>query len=343
MKTVLVTGGSGFVLSNLVQHLLDSDRDCRVIALDMGAPDALTDAFFSQFQDRFHLVTGDVRDTAKLKAISDIHPISDIVHGATVTHNPAMERENPRHFIDVNLLGTLTVLDWARSLPDLQRFIYVSTGGVYGNPTRFSPKDIQPESGPFDPPELYAVSKYAAELVVRRYATLFGLDAVRVRLSGVFGPMERPTGARRPGSMSLIYKMTRCLIENRPMLVSPRSLGAGADFISAEESAKAFVLLLGARKLPFDVYNIAAGKLRTIADILAIFQNVSPDFRYELANGNQIDADFDPEQQLARNNAYDITRLNDLGWAQRSLKDQFAGYLAWVMADPDVRCPKIQG
>lgn len=337
MTGVLVTGGTGFVLSNLVRRLLDAWPEAEIAVLDLAAGNAMARRFFGEPGPRLHLVAGDVRDAALLRGIAERIAVTHVVHGATVTHDPETERRDPARYVGVNLDGTVAVLEWLRTQTGLVRLIHVSTGAVYGSPQPGTPADLQPEAGPFDPPELYAVSKYAAELVVRRYAELFGLPACRVRLSGVFGPMERPTGARR--SMSLPWHMMRALIDDRPLRVTHRSLQAGGDYISAEDVSQALLGLLTQAHLPYDLFNIAAGRWRPLSEIFATFARVAPAFRYEAVPAAEADIDFDPGNRLARYNAYAIARIGELGWRPRPLEEQFASYLAWVMAEPEARCP----
>jgi nucleoside-diphosphate-sugar epimerase len=338
MTGVLVTGGTGFVLSNLVRRLLDAWPEAEIAVLDLDAGNAMARRFFGEPGLRLHLVAGDVRDAALLRGIAERIAITHVVHGATVTHHPEIERHDPVRYIGVNLEGTVAVLEWLRTQTGLVRLIHISTGAVYGSPQPGTPFDLQSEAGPFDPPELYAVSKYAAELVVRRYAELFNLPACRVRLSDVFGPMERPTNARR--SMSLPWHMMRALIDDRPLRVTHRSLQAGGDYISAEDVSQALLRLLTQAHLPYDVFNIAAGQWVSLPEIFAAFVSVAPAFRYEVVSTGDADFDFDPGNRLARYNAYAIARISELGWRPRPLEEQFASYLAWVIGDPEARGPR---
>ena len=337
MTGILVTGGTGFVLSNLVRRLLERWPEAGIVVLDLAAEDALAAAFLGPPGRRLRLVAGDVRDPAALRAAAEGIEITHVVHGATVTHDAAAERRDPTRYLDVNLGGTVQLLEWLRGRGGAMRLLHVSTGGVYGNPQPGTPEAPQPEDGPFDPPELYAVSKYAAELVVRRYAGLFGIPACRVRFADVFGPMERPTGARR--GMSLPFHMMRALIEDRPLRISARSMQAGGDYLSAEDVADALLLLLRADRPPFDLFNIAAGRWRPLPELLGAFAAVAPSFRHAVVPQDEAEIDFDPANRLARYNAYAIDRIGALGWRPRPLEQQLAGYLAWVMADPAARCP----
>jgi nucleoside-diphosphate-sugar epimerase len=330
---VIVTGGAGFVLSNVAARILAAHPEAEVVLLDHATDDRQAAAFLSRAAERMRIVRGDVRDRACLDALSAGAPPTHVIHGAAVTHDAASERADPFRYIDVNFNGTVTVLEWVRTLPPLQRILYVSTGGVYGAAGPLSPVDIQPETGPFDPPELYAATKFAAELMVRRYATLFAVPACRVRLSDVFGPMERPTAARR--SMSLPYRMAAAWQTARPLRVSQRALQAGGDYVAADDVAEALLILLTRPALPHDVFNVAAGVWRTVREMLEMFASVAPGFQYEIVPGAEAEIDFDPANRRARYNAYSIARMGEIGWQPRPLAQQFAGYLDWLkQAEP---------
>jgi len=90
-------------------------------------------------------------------------------------------------------MGTVAALDWARTQPKLRRFVYVSSGSVYRNHGPDRPGEPLPEDGYVMPRRLYAISKFASELITERYAELFGLPIASVRLSSVYGPMDRAT------------------------------------------------------------------------------------------------------------------------------------------------------
>lgn len=325
---IVITGGTGFVLSNVARVLYDAHPDAEIILVDLAPSDRFVERFLAGFETRLRLVRGDVRDRTFLRSLAEDGAPTHVVHGAAITHSPASERADPLRFIQANLGGTVAVLEWLRTLPTPQRFIFVSTGGVYGTASDASPRDIQPETGPFDPPELYAATKYAAELMVRRYAALFNLSACRVRPSDVFGRMERPTGART--GMSLPYRMAVALREGRALRVSQRSLAAGGDYVGTDDVADAFALLLFAKHLPYDVFNIASGVWVTVDEMLKAFATVAPGFRYEVVPAADAEIDFDPGNRLARYNAYDISRLAALGWRPHPLRDQLAAYLDWL-------------
>jgi nucleoside-diphosphate-sugar epimerase len=338
--SILVTGGAGFVMSALIRQVLANDPAVRVVMLDLGPFDALVVGYLAGYVDRVTYVQGDVRDRGVLDSIAAAHDLTHVVHAAAVTIATAWEIERPTWYIDVNIMGTVSVLDWARHLPGLVRFLYVSSGAVYGFPTAESPREPQPETGPFNPVELYSITKYTSELICRRYGELYGMATVRVRPTSVFGPMERPTSARI--NISLPYRMMRACLEGRPFRVTPNTLAAGGDFISNEDAAVAMAALLSAPRLHYDAYNLASGRFIGIRELLQTFRTVAPAFRYEVVDDSRADANIDPTHRQARWNAYAIARAaEDVGWKPRSLAEQLAGYMAWVQDDPDRRCPPL--
>jgi dTDP-glucose 4,6-dehydratase len=210
---------------------------------------------------------------------------------------------------------------------------------VYGTPSRWSPEDRQDEDGPFSPPELYAISKYAAEQIARRYGELF-LDVVAVRPSGVFGPMERPTPGRR--TMSLPYRMMRAFLEGRPLSLTARTLEASGDFISSEDTARAIAALLRSPGPRHRTYNVAYGRRIQVQALLDAFATLADGFSYRTAAGELADVDLNPDDRLARHNAYAVDRIaRDVDWRPRPIEEQLASYLTWVLEKPGERCPAL--
>lgn len=338
---LLVTGGTGFVMSNVVKHVLASSPDAVVSILELGPPSDVAKDFFGEALSRIHHFEGDICERQSFDRVSREHDITHVIHGAAYCHAPEREQTNPTAFVSVNVLGTMTVMEWARSTVSLQRLICVSSGGVYGDPSQFSSEEPQREDGPFNPPELYAISKYAGEQIARRYGELFDIDVRRVRFSAVFGPMERPTSSR--SLMSLPYHIARSLIDQRPLRLTRAGLHAGGDFLSSMDVGAALDGLLRADGLAGSVYNIAGGEYIRFKDMIDVAEAVAPDLRYELVeDGDQADFHQDPALRLGRWNAYAIDAIrNAVGWKPRSFEMQLRSYLEWVMEDPDRRCPPL--
>jgi UDP-glucose 4-epimerase len=329
MPDFLITGGLGLVGSNLTRHLLASGAAGRVVVVDREPPAPAVERFLAPHRDRLELVVGDITDSGVFDAV-DPAGIGVVIHAAMVAHVPEWERERPRDYVDVNVGGTATVLEWARTLPSLDRFLYVSTGGVYGEQTEQSSDAPQPEDGPLAPPELYPITKYASELIVRRYAELFGFDHRMVRLSGVFGPLERPTVSRT--LLSPVCTLVHAAVEGRPLRVTARTLDSVGDHISAEDVADGLRRLALAGAPAHRMYNLAHGVRTTFRELVATAAEAGLDVQVEVVD-DPADAaiDQDPVNRRARWNAYDIERARrDLGWEPRPLAAQLRTYAQFV-------------
>ena len=329
---VVVTGGNGFVMSATVRLLLQARTTTRVTVFDRWPPQALVTERLREFADRVTFVQADVSDPASLPDVDATH----VVHGATVVWSPELEAANARSYVDVNVGGTVNMLEWALKR-EVERFVHVSSGDSYGRQTRWSPVEAQDEDGPFDPPELYAISKYASEQIARRYGEIFPLDVRAVRLAGIFGAMERPTPSRR--YMSLSYRAVRASIERRPLRITERALEAGCDYISSDDVGRAILALLKTEHLESWVFNVASGVRTPVPRLLEILTELLPGFEWHVDDETH-EFDLDPAERLARFNAYSIARIQaETGWAPLPLKDELRAYIAWVHEAPEERCP----
>ncbi len=324
--TLLITGGTGFVMSNLARHWLESDAQATAIILDAASPDMACERFFAPVRDRLTFSLGDVTDARVWQSLAGAG-ITRLVHGATITPSTERERERPQQILEVNFNGTVQALEFARQQPGFQRFIYISSGSVYGEALPGTFDVPVREDGRIDPIELYAITKYASELVTRRYSDLFALDAIAVRLSGVYGPMDRATPARAVECVP--NKIAHLALARQHIKV--KALDAGGDFIHVGDIAVALGLLLRASSLKHPVYNIAYGQFSLISEMIDIARERVPALSVEEVPEAEADITYDPRQRLARWADYDIARLRaELGWQPRPLREALQSYMQWI-------------
>lgn len=332
-ETLLVTGATGFAMSHVVRRWLEQYPDSRVLAIDAAAPDAHAERFFTGVSDRMDFLQADILDPSLWKSLGRRADVNGIVHGATVTSIDRLVHANgrgrpglsgARKSIDVNINGALNVLQFATELPKLRRMINVSSGSVYASE---GPEPL-PEDGFVAPNGIYAITKHVGELFTDYAAKHLGLPAVSVRLSGVFGPMDRETPGRDVRSAPRI--IAELGLEEKPVRV--RSLEAAGDFIHAGDVAVAVIALLNAKSLRYPAYNVAAGELKTIRDLIQAFQRSLPSLRCdEIKDGGPVDLDQDPRLKRGRFGAYDIAKIrDDTGWKPRPLEDAVDDYVAWL-------------
>jgi UDP-glucose 4-epimerase len=333
--TLLITGATGFVMSVLARHWLERDADARAVVVDQSPPDDAAIRHFAPVADRLTLVTADVTRTGWEAGLAG-HAITHIVHGATVTplssgtvasSQRSPEAEQAAHVIEVNLMGTVNLLEWARRREGLQRFIYVSSGAVYRNEGPDRADEPLPEDGYVMPLGLYGISKFSAELVVNRYAELFGLSVASVRLPSVFGPMDRVTATRNHPHVP--NKVAHLALEGRP--IRANTLDGVGDYLHSGDAADAIARLLLAPKLRHRVYNIASGVATTTRELVAYAAELIPGARAEIVPPEQADIVQDPALRGGKWGAYEVSRIfNEVGWRPRAVRDALHDYIGWI-------------
>ena len=188
MKSILVTGGAGFIGSNFVRMVLDEHKDYLVVNLDK-----LTYAGnlenLQQYIDypNHRFVKADICDGELVESLIDEYEIDAIVNFAAESH---VDRsiEEPKLFIETNVIGTLMLLEAARD-KGIGRFIQISTDEVYG---ALGPEGIFTEQTPLSPNSPYSASKAAADHLVKAFGHTWGLDYNITRCSNNYGEYQFP-------------------------------------------------------------------------------------------------------------------------------------------------------
>lgn len=202
-----MTGGAGFIGSNLVEALLEQGR--RVIALDNYDP--FYDASIkhrniekAQMSSRYRLVEGDIRDCEALEALFSEERFDCVVHlAARAGVRPSIE--DPVGYCSVNVDGTAKLLEACRS-HKVERFIFGSSSSVYGNNQKVPFSEDDPVDRPISP---YAATKKAGEVLCHTYHHLFGMKIACLRFFTVYGPRQRPEMA--------IHKFVRKVINDETL------------------------------------------------------------------------------------------------------------------------------
>ena len=309
----LVTGGTGFVGSNIVKTL--AQRGHSVISLDLAAPDRLVKAYLEPWASQVKFVQGDILDQEQVERAAAAG-VDKIVHAAVFTGIlPEIEKARSRSIVDINLMGTTNLLELAGRLT-VDRFVYVSSGSVYGDDPGLD--EVLHEDTPPNPRSLYAIGKYTSELLTRRYGELYGFQTASVRLGGPYGPMERITGHR--ANQSLLKEWTANVVRDEPIEVGNREEKRSFTYVA--DIAAGVCAVLDAPTLSHDVYNNSSEESTTMGEIVAVHQEMHPNLRT---------IDVQEKELSGRASKMDVSRIReDVGFvAEFDLAAGLRDYLAW--------------
>jgi len=188
MKTILVTGGAGFIGANFVRMVLDEHTDIRVVNLDKLTYAGNLENLKGVTDNPDHIfVKGDIGDADLVSKLIDEHAVDAIINFAAESHVDRSLVE-PGVFIQTNVQGTLTLLKLALE-KKIERFVQVSTDEVYGS---LGKEGLFTETTPLSPNSPYSASKASADMLVAAFGHSWGLPYNITRCSNNYGPYQFP-------------------------------------------------------------------------------------------------------------------------------------------------------
>lgn len=311
MSVYVVTGGAGFIGSNIVRRLLDLGEEVRAVDdLSTGRKENL-----DSLPRSVYFYEGSICDIALLhRAFAEA---DFVLHQAA---RPSVQRsvENPAETNKVNVDGTLTVLSAARD-EGIKRVVYASSSSVYGD----LPDLPKRESAVPRPKSPYAVSKLAGEYYCRVFSDVYQLDTVSLRYFNVYGPRQDPSSQYA----AVIPIFIRCLLEGNP----PRVFGDGEqsrDFTYVDDVVEANLLAARAPNAGGAVLNIGCGARHTLNELLRHLQSLT---------GKSARPEYAPARSGdVRDSQADITRAREaIGYQPRvSFEEGLRRTVEWYRSSP---------
>jgi len=251
MSSYLVTGGAGFIGSNIVERLVEQGERVKVIDnFITGKRENL-----ASFMDNIELVEGDIRNIDDLKRACK--GVDYILHQAALRSVPKSV-DNPLLTNEININGTLNLLMIAKEM-DVKRVVYASSSSIYGERTDFPEKE-KDLPRPISP---YAVSKLTGEYYCQTFSTTFGLETVSLRYFNVFGPRQNPESKYSAVIPAFISRM---MVDRSPIVESDGQ--QSRDFTYVSNVVDANLLAATKKGVSGQIFNVACGKTTTILDIV---------------------------------------------------------------------------
>ncbi len=256
-KRVLITGGCGFIGSNLALRLVE-----------LGAAVTLADSLIPEYGGNLHNIAP-VRERVWLNIsdVRDAHSLTYLVQGQDYLFNLAGQTshldsmENPFTDLDINCRSQLAILEACRRWNPGVRIVFASTRQIYGRP-RYLPVD---ETHPLDPVDVNGINKIAGEMYHLLYAKVYGLQATSLRLTNTYGPRMRIKDARQ----TFLGVWVRRLLEGQPITV----FGDGTqvrDFTYVDDAVAALLVAATTAQTVGGAYNLDADERVTLGELAAL-------------------------------------------------------------------------
>lgn len=331
MRSILITGGAGFIGSSLVRQLVGAGQ-YRVVTFDKLTYAGNLDSLADVFQVPHHaFVWGDIADRQLVANLLVEHRPAAIINLAAETH---VDRsiDSPEAFVQTNVVGTWRLLeatrDYWQSLPAAEqasfRFLHVSTDEVYGS---IAAPDRASEDSPLAPNSPYAASKAAADQFVRAYQRTYGLPTITTRSSNNYGPFQFPE--------KLIPLMILAAVSGRKLPL----YGDGQhvrDWLHASDHGEGLLATLE-RGRPGEVYNLGGDcqrtNLKVVQSICRIVDELRPDVA---AAANRLEFVADRPGHDRRYALDSGKAQRELSWRPRyDLESGLRATVAWYLSHPD--------
>ena len=333
MRTLLVTGGAGFIGGNYVLRSLAEDADLRIVNLDALTYAGNLDTLASlEHEPRHVFVRGDIRDTELLADLFERYRPAAVVNFAAESH---VDRsiDGPADFIHTNIVGSFNLLQcalewWKNQSADAReafRFLHVSTDEVYGS---LGETGLFEESTPYAPNSPYAASKASSDHLVRAYHHTFGLPTLTTNCSNNYGPYQFPE--------KLIPLMVLNALEKKPLPV----YGDGRqvrDWLFVLDHVDAINTVL-ASGTPGEVYNVGGNSERTNMQVVEAICDIVDERRPDSALGSRRELIKHVADRPGHDRRYAIDcnkLMNTLGWRQTvDFEAGLARTVDWYLDNP---------
>ena len=335
MKSILITGGCGFIGSNFVRLALDKLPNTQVVNLDkLTYAGNLANLRDVAENPRYKFVHGDICDQGLLAKIFSEETIDTVIHFAAESH---VDRsiEGPAEFIQTNIIGTFSLLETARKFwlsspqppASSPRFLHVSTDEVYGS---LGDTGLFTETTPYDPRSPYSASKASSDHLVSAYHHTYGLPTLMTNCSNNYGPYHFPE------------KLIPLIINNALNGKDLPVYGDGKnvrDWLYVVDHCKAILQVLQKGRIG-ETYNVGGNSEKQNIEVVQTVCDILDEKVASLENGQARRSLIKFVKDRAghdRRYAIDATKLKDeLGWQPSvTFEDGIRMTIDWYLDNPE--------
>ena len=328
---LLITGGAGFIGSNLIQHVIDDPRVTRLINLDcLTYAGHLANLTAVSTHPKYVFEKVDLRDKAGTVRVVEQHAITQVMHLAAESH---VDRSitGPGDFISTNITGTFNLLEacrgfWGANLAD-KKFHHVSTDEVYGS---LGATGLFTETTPYAPNSPYSASKASSDMLVRAYHHTYGLPTVITNCSNNYGPFQFPE--------KLIPVVIQSVLDRKSIPVYGDGMNI-RDWLYVRDHAEALWTVLNRGQLG-ETYNIGGHNEWANIHIVQLICDTVDEFAPQLGgNSRQLITYVKDRAGHDRRYAIDASKIQrELGWTpahkfEQGIRETIRWYLdqqEWV-------------
>jgi len=315
-KRVLVTGGAGFIGSNLCQALLDKNN--KVTCLDNFATGKKANIADFESHKNFRLIEGDIRNLTDCEKA--VKGLDYVLHQAALGSVPRSLKD-PITSNDVNVGGFLNMLVASRDA-GIKRFVYAASSSTYGD-SESMPKVEDIIGKPLSP---YAITKYVNELYADIFSKTYGLETIGLRYFNVFGRKQDPNGAYA----AVIPKFVSMLMSGEsPVINGDGNYSRDFTYIDNVIQANLLSLVTQKKEAINTIYNVAFGDRNTLNDLVGYLKEYLSEFDATISN---IEIEYGPNRvgDIPHSHASVLKAKNNLNYApQFSLQQGLKEAVKW--------------
>ncbi len=319
MNSILVTGGAGFIGSNIAEAMLA--RGHRVVVLDDLSTGKMENVLVLSKSDNLKFIKGSIEESGLLRSLIKSENISLVCHQAAVA-SVAKSVADPVRTMDINVSGTANLFHIAAEY-GCKRIVFASSSAVYGD----SPELPKRETMPFASKSPYAMSKASNEMLASVFSGLYGIEIVGLRYFNVYGKRQDPAS----DYAAVIPKFISQALRNDPITVEGDG-GQTRDFIYIEDVVNANISALTSDRISGSVFNVANGKQTSILELAKMIVD---------ATESQSEIVFKPTRAGdIRDSVGDISNtVNNLGHRNKfTMEEGLAATVAWYREHLGKRC-----